>query len=153
MKKSIGLFVTLSFYCLVKAQSTFNSGGNTLKDSSISYAYSIGEVSGFSVKPYCMYTQGVIQPARFLCVPVKYEYNDLYEIALYPNPTTGIITIETDYPDFAVYRIFASDGRLVKSAKYTYSPISLITLPRGLYLFQLLSSGYQVIKTFKIIKN
>jgi hypothetical protein len=139
--------------CFVRAQHTVNSTGSTLKASDVSYAYSVGEVSGFSVKPYCSYTQGVVQPAHFLCAPVKYQYNDLYELLFYPNPITDLLIIETDYPDFVAYKVFATDGRMVQSGKFSYSPISLKNLPAGFYLIQLLSSDNKIKKSFKILKT
>lgn len=148
-------FIIAAFWlpiCL-HAQNAFNSGGNTLKNDETSYAYSIGEVSGFSVQPNCMYTQGIIQPARFVCAPVTYDYNDLYEIKFYPNPTKGIIVIETDYPDFATYNIHAADGHLVRSDRYTYSTINISNLPAGAYLLKLFSSDYTITKSLKIIKQ
>jgi hypothetical protein len=135
------------------AQHALNSCGTTIKDDDISYAFSVGEVSGFSVKPYCTYTQGVIQPRRFLCEPMKYDYNDLFEAFLYPNPAKDVVIIETDYPDFTAYKIIAADGRLVQSGKFTYTSINIQRLPKVPYLLQLLSSDYKIKKSFKIIKN
>ncbi len=67
MKKQLQilLLVISSLPQLLQAQKTINVTGNIVKGSEVTYVYSVGEVSGFSLTPNCSYTQGVIQPAKF----------------------------------------------------------------------------------------
>lgn len=150
MKKLIPLISILGTPFLsipTHAQSAINSSGNTLKANNVSYTYSIGEVCGFPVKPYCSFIQGVVQ------VTYRLNIGETYQVSLYPNPTNDVVYMVTDYPDVLTYNIFSLHGQLVKSGKFLYPWISLKDLPAGLYLIQVSSSDNKLTKSFKISKN
>lgn len=155
MKKQLQilLLVMSSLPVLVRAQKAVNVTGNTLKAGAITYAYSVGEVIGFSITSNCAYTPGVIQPAKYSFIPGSYFFFDnLHQILLYPNPARDVIIVETNYPDIGTYQITAFDGRVVETGKYTYLPINITRLPSGIYTLTLFSSDYKLKETFKIMK-
>ncbi len=158
-----------AFYCFIKffivtiinflsgffvlAQNTINVSGNTLKADGVAYAYSVGEVTGFSLSEHCIYTSGVIQPLKIsIRSPYQPLFDNFHQALLYPNPTSGIVIIETNDPDIAMYQITAYDGQIVQTGKFTYTPINLQGLPNGLYLITLFSKDYKMKQSFKIVK-
>jgi hypothetical protein len=62
------------------------------------------------------------------------------EIIIYPNPTSGLLTLNVELSGLKNYQIFGMDGKLVKSGSFT----SLITeldvqeLSSGMYIFQII---------------
>jgi len=147
---SITVFVFLSI--ITQAQNTVNSSGNTLKADEATYSYSVGEVTGFLLTPDCSYTQGVIQPSKYLMASGYNSFFDSYEISLYPNPVRDVIIIETNYPGLATFQITAFDGKVVETGNFNYMPINIKQLQSGIYFLTFFSSGYKKKKTFKIMK-
>ncbi len=146
------LLVISNLPILVQAQKATNVTGNTLKGNEVTYAYSVGEVIGFSLIPNCAYTQGVIQPAKFSFSAAYKSLFNSYQISLYPNPARDFILIETDCPDLATYQITAFDGKVVETNKFNYTPIDIRRLQAGIYSLTLFSSDHKKRKTFKIMK-
>lgn len=137
----------------VTAQNTVNATGKTLVSNQITYAYSVGEVTAFSLNEHCIYTPGVIQPTKIsIRAPYQQLFDNFHEALLYPNPTTGIVIIETNDPDISMYQVAAYDGRIVQMGKFNYISINLKALPGGLYLLTLFSKEHKIRQTFKIIK-
>ena len=67
---------------------------------------------------------------------------------LYPNPTTGLLTIQTE--DFSSAMVYDLLGRLMKQSKQT--TIDLGRLPQGLYVVKIFDhSGNSIIR--KVIKQ
>jgi hypothetical protein len=138
---------------LIQAQKAVNVTGNTIKAGGVTFAYSVGEVTGFSLTPNCRYTQGVIQLATLRFIPGnRFFFDDSHQILLYPNPVRDVIIVETDYPDLGSYRITAFDGKVVVTGKFSYLPINIRQLQSGLYFLTLFSSDFILKETFKIIK-
>lgn len=153
MQKSFCLIVFFFAGFTVQAQNTVNISGNTLKTNEVTYAYSVGEVTGFQLTQNCLYTQGVIQPFKQSFRPGNFFlFSNSHQILLYPNPVRDIIVIETNYPDISTYQITAFDGRVVETGKFNYLPINVKRLQSGLYFLTLFSSDYKLKQTFKIMK-
>lgn len=70
-------------------------------------------------------------------------------ISLYPNPTSGILNIATEFI-FETYAIYDCFGKLIQNGNYTLQ-IDLSNFENGLYLIQLASENQSVVK--KIIKH
>ena len=74
-------------------------------------------------------------------------------VRIYPNPTTGIIHIQTDeYEQDMQYKVMNVYGQCVESGTLYSNELSLERYPSGLYFIQLLS-GNQIVVNEKIIKH
>jgi hypothetical protein len=71
---------------------------------------------------------------------------------MYPNPTTGIVHIDTDMEEDVDYRITNVFGQCVETGKLYTKELSLERFPTGIYFIQL-SADNQSIVTEKIIKH
>ena len=71
---------------------------------------------------------------------------------MYPNPTTGIVHIDTDMDTDMHYRITNVFGQCVETGRLYTNELSLERFPTGIYFIQLLSDN-QIIVTEKIIKH
>lgn len=139
---------------LLLSQHALNTTGNTLRSDSVSYAFSVGEVTGFSTNRNCLFTSGVIQPAiNVFSRSVVGVFSQLHGILFYPNPTHDIVIIETSYPNLSSYQINSIDGKTLETGKFRYAPIHLGRLQAGLYLITLFSADYKIRQTFKIIRQ
>jgi hypothetical protein len=75
------------------------------------------------------------------------------DIKLYPNPTDGVLHVETNSLDLEMnYQIMNVFGQCLESGTLTSNDISLAHYPTGVY-FVKLSSQNQILKTEKIIKK
>lgn len=73
-------------------------------------------------------------------------------IRMYPNPTTGIVHIDTDMEEDVDYRITNVFGQCVETGRLYTKELSLERFPTGIYFIQL-SADNQSIVTEKIIKH
>jgi hypothetical protein len=71
--------------------------------------------------------------------------NSIQKHLVYPNPTTGVFTIEckSTNHDGCCFRIYDIFGRLLISNSLTKenNPIDLSSQPAGIYFFQLIEDG------------
>ena len=138
--------------CLLKAQSVVNSAGTTLSSASYIVDYSVGEVA---VATYSngnqALTQGVLQP-YFEVVGIEEATWNGFELAAYPNPTTGDLTIETNYSAFGELEVFNDLGQIVMTQHFDYKPVSLAHLAIGTYLIRISNTDHSLQKTIKIVK-
>jgi hypothetical protein len=75
------------------------------------------------------------------------------EINLYPNPATNKITIKSNSPEFhnASAIILNSMGETVKTVSNINKPITIINLPKGLYIIMILNKNKSLLRQ-KFIK-
>jgi hypothetical protein len=96
----------------------------------------------------------VIQPSKWTVVSVAEAFDEKYTARFSPNPTSDQIEVETDFPNFTQYQILTTDGRLVETGNFTYSPIiGFGKFQTGTYYLRLLSADATTVKTTKIIKQ
>lgn len=138
--------------CLLKAQSVVNTTGTTLSSTSHIVDFSVGEVA---VATYTngtkAITQGVLQP-YFEVVGIEEALWNGFSLAAYPNPTTGDLTIETNYTDFGQLEVFNELGQSVFKQHFDYQPVSLAHLAIGTYLVRISNTDNTLKKTIKIVK-
>ena len=138
--------------CLLKAQSVVNATGTTLSNSTHIIDYSVGEVAvAFYNNGNKALTQGVLQP-YFEVVGIDDPTWNEYSLAVYPNPTTGDLTIETNYLEFGSLEIFNDLGQSVMNQHFDYQPISLAHLAIGTYMIRISNTDNTIQKTIKIVK-
>lgn len=78
-------------------------------------------------------------------------------IKIYPNPSKGIFTIETEASNGMTYTVFAMDGKLVNAKKELKGSkireeVNLSYLPSGVYLIQVEKDGQKISKKLIIKK-
>ena len=80
--------------------------------------------------------------------------DDIYEseISIYPNPTTKLLTIETEYPDHYLINITTLNGQqiLIGEMEGTSRQIDLSSFQNGIYIITIRSKDF--VTTRKIIK-
>lgn len=69
------------------------------------------------------------------------------EIVLFPNPSSGLISIRNTSQDFKGFEIYSLQGKLLLSTKDT--EIDLSNYPEGVYLFKTLDSKNKIYKVIK----
>ena len=74
------------------------------------------------------------------------------DLILYPNPTKGIINLNTNYGfNEAIYSIFDIGGRRVLNSKFNSNQIDVSELSAGTYILRIMNNNQ--IKTQKFIKQ
>ncbi|BAP30639.1 uncharacterized protein CHSO_1602 [Chryseobacterium sp. StRB126] len=78
-------------------------------------------------------------------------------VKIYPNPSKGIFTIETESQNGISYTVFTVDGRLVNAAKEIKGQkikeeVNLSSLPNGVYVVQVDKDGQKISKKLIIKK-
>lgn len=76
-------------------------------------------------------------------------------LSVYPNPASDVVSFETDYNKAASVDVMDLAGRKVNSASFEFNRarVDVRNLNSGIYIYQVLNSEGQVIKTGKITVN
>lgn len=87
----------------------------------------------------------------------KYDHSGILShptasIQLYPNPTTGLVYIQSENNEPFSYQITDIYGRILQHDLLTNLPIDLSNYANGIYLIQILKQ-HQILQTEKIIKQ
>ena len=135
----------------VKGQTLVNTTGNTIKDNSYYFEYSIGEI-GITTIPGSTnnVTQGLLQP-NIKKAPPPCDFLD-EKVLSFENPTTSIVRIVGRYDWITGYKVYAADGKLVKEGKFTNNVIDLTKFPAAVYFIKLFpgcNNDYKVLKVLK----
>ena len=77
----------------------------------------------------------------------QYEAKEPSRAIVYPNPTTGIVKIETEGNDYIGVVVLDASGRVIRQSKEDTVDIS--NFDTGIYFFQLNHSG----ESIKVIKQ
>ena len=74
-------------------------------------------------------------------------------VALFPNPTFGNLSVESELNEIAVYNLVDLNGKLLQSGNISrgINTLDVSSLPAGTYQVQIISSKGKVVKQF--IKN
>ena len=80
------------------------------------------------------------------------QNQDIPVLSLYPNPTSNLLTIETDNPDLYSFDITSLNGQMIQSGTYhgTSHQIDLSSFQKGVYFITIRSKDF--VTTRKIIK-
>jgi len=132
-------------------QTLVNSTGNTLKDNSYYFEYSIGEISITTIAGSTNnVTQGLLQP-NIKKVPPPCDFLD-EKLISFENPTRNIVRLVGRYDWITNYKVFAADGKLVKEGRFYNNVIDLTKFPAAVYFIQLFpgcNDNYKVLKVLK----
>ena len=133
------------------SQTVVNSTGNTLKDNSYYFEYSVGEISITTLSGNTNnVTQGLLQP-NIKKVPPPCDFLD-EKVLTFENPTRNIVRLVGQYDWITNYKVYAFDGKLVKEGRFYNNVIDLAKFPAALYFIKLYpgcNEDYQVLKVVK----
>jgi len=120
-------------------------------------SYSIGQIDyETSNSSAGTITEGLQQPYEIVVISVTEAPGITLEASVYPNPTEGLITLNTGDRDFKnmSYGLFDTQGKLI--ARHALSKketvIQMGELARGAYFIKVLDDKTEV-EIFKVIKN
>ncbi len=115
------------------------SGGDYFSNSGGSVSWTLGEPMGETYQSANNFlTQGFQQPWDFGTVT---NSNQPVNADVYPNPTTGMITVQ--HAEGYTFRLFDYQGRLVLSALLTAAKqqLTVSSYPSGIYCYSILSAS------------
>ena len=79
------------------------------------------------------------------------DFDDSFHLKIYPNPTTGIVRIESEEEEIVEIQVYNSLGLLVKTFQDA-EEIHLETLPKGIYLLLITDTKNTKYETKVILK-
>jgi hypothetical protein len=145
------------FVVSLTAQESVNTTGGNATGSGGSASYSAGQVF------YQIYKdstgevrQGVQQPYEIYTVAVENETTVPISLNIFPNPTSGMLTLDLkdNNPLQYKYLLYDAQGKLIDSMPISdiQTQLSFGYLPTGVYMLNLMQKNV-VIKSFKIVKR
>jgi hypothetical protein len=150
--RQLTLFIFLvCLTIIINGQTVVNSTGNTIKDNSYYFEYSVGEISITTLSGGANnVTQGLLQP-NIKKVPPPCDFLDERVIS-FENPTTNIVRLVGRYDWITDYKVYAADGKLVKAGRFYNNVIDLTKFPAAIYFIKLYpgcNNNYKVLKVLK----
>lgn len=80
---------------------------------------------------------------------MKETSNNQANILIYPNPTEGVLNIESDDKNGLTYSIYSSDANLMMSGKVpAKGQVDVSALPNGMYFIKIIIGNQVVIKKY-----
>lgn len=139
------------------AQQAVPAAGNEASGTGGTSSYTIGQVAyTFSSGTSGEVNQGVQQPYEILTTVGIEDQHITLELAAFPNPTSGSMTIlVSEYSEEKLsYQLFDNAGKLLdeKAISQPETIVSMDQLAPAAYLLKITDNG-QLVKEFKIIKN
>lgn len=141
------LFVQLSF-----GQEVVTTGGDSFQANGLYFDVTIGEVvtETFSSGDVVL-TQGMQQPGEAEIIISVQEFA-LKGLNVYPNPTSGLLTIDVEGFEADV-RLTDLSGKPVKQQRLSalHREMNLSDLPSGTYLLQVHAQGASAVQRVQLI--
>jgi hypothetical protein len=149
----IALFMCLfTFITETYSQTLVNTAGNTIKDNSYFFEYSIGEIGINTLTGNTNnVTQGLLQPNIKRAPPPCIFPDD--EVISFENPTRNLVRIVGQYDWITSYKVFAADGKLLKEGPFYNNVIDLTKYPAAIYFIKLYPGCNGKFKTLKVLKQ
>ena len=141
----------------LNAQNAFTAAGNNAFGAGGSVSYSMGQVAyetSSNIKGSI--STGVQQAFEIFSVDIFEQVFEDFSISVYPNPSSGKITLVTstlNYEDLS-YQISDLNGKDIASniLNLKTNIIDMLELPTSIYFITILKDGIKI-KTFKILKK
>ena len=128
--------LTIQLTFLSHAQKLVNTTGNTIKNGSFSFEYSIGEIGINTLDASANHiTQGLLQPNIKVLNPQCQIINGT--LLRFENPTRDKIRIVGQFDWITRYQLYATDGKLLRDRPFYNNYIDLGGLPAALYFIRL----------------
>jgi len=152
VSRIIYLLIILVSFTKVKGQTVVNSTGNTIKDNSYYFEYSIGEIAITTLSGNTNnVTQGLLQP-NIKKMPPPCDFFD-EKVLSFENPTRNIVRLVGRYDWITDYKVYAADGRLLKEGKFYNNVIDLTKFPAAIYFIKLYPGCNNNYKVLKVVKQ
>jgi len=141
----------------LNAQNAFTGAGNNAFGAGGSVSYSMGQVAyETSSNINGSISTGVQQAFEIFSVDIFEQVFEDFSISVYPNPSSGKITLVTstlNYEDLS-YQISDLNGKYIASniLNLKTNIIDMLELPTSIYFITILKDGIKI-KTFKILKK
>jgi hypothetical protein len=158
MKKiinGISLLIGLSIPVTLWPQTGIHSAGGDVSGANGTVSFSVGQLFYAAIgAPDLLLTEGVQQPYELLDLNATSEPFP-YQVALYPNPVSGLLTIQVSTPFNGVllYSIVDEAGQSVLSGTLAEEQTQLIVspIPAGVYMLTLVAppgrmASYRLVK-------
>ncbi|MEO0470247.1 MAG: T9SS type A sorting domain-containing protein [Bacteroidota bacterium] len=158
MKKLIGIIALFLASASLHAQNlnvtpeVVASAGETFSNSSLYLEWTLGELMTETYAGTITLTQGFHQP-ELQATSVEELASSLGTITVYPNPTTGRITIEREKAGQLNLMLLDVSGRVVlqKGFSVLVSDLDLSQLSQGIYILRM-SDGERSARSIRIQK-
>ncbi len=141
----------------LNAQNAFTAAGNNSNGAGGSVSYSIGQVAyetSSNIKGSI--STGVQQAFEIFSVDIFEQVFEDFSISVFPNPSSGKITLETSTLNYEglSYQISDLNGKYIASniINLNTNIIDMFKLPTSIYFITILKEGIKI-KTFKILKT
>lgn len=156
LKSGVILLFGLGFMG-VQAQQALPATAGMAKGSSGSVSYSIGQmVYTTNIGTNGSVSQGIQQPYEISVVTGINEVSMNISMSVFPNPTTGLLTLQILENNFGrfYYNLTDLQGKLIetKLLRDSQTQINLNGYSTGTYFLNVTQNS-KIIKSFKIIKN
>lgn len=146
--------IYLLFNCYLFGQQSVNSSGGDIQSAQGSVAFSVGQIATNYIESGNSINEGVQQPYEFFEVLSITKPDNLTFLEIFPNPTNGIIYLNSQEIFNATVEIVDENGRLVfneKRSNVQQSQIDLTPFTRGIYTVKI--NGDTSSQIIRIIKN
>ena len=161
MRKAFIIILTLMTAKGVIGQTAVPASGGTVSNAEGMFSFTLGQpfaqsdfetaVSINTVTAYVI--EGVQQPFTIEQLSIEGTSSLPVTLTIFPNPTTGIVTVTSDSPDKLTYTLYSLDGRKMQQGTWSESVrLNLEGYTAGSYLLDIADmKGNKNI--YKIIKS
>ncbi|MEL7533240.1 MAG: T9SS type A sorting domain-containing protein [Bacteroidota bacterium] len=163
MKVLITIMLSLGFLPFAVAQSLGLQqigaiGGDIQAGSGPQLSHSMGAaVYTIAEQSQVRLDQGMFVPCDLKCTEFSDGIaDDLYNspiIQIYPNPTSGILSIEGDLDLIDRYELFSPTGQRLAAGIISNQQLSISQLPAGIYFLQVYNKQAQLSFVGKVVKQ
>lgn len=156
MKYIISTFILLGMAGALRAQSlspeVVATAGETYSSGTVIVDWTLGEIMTESYDGTLVLTQGFHQP-ELKITSIKTPLADLGPVKVYPNPSTGRISIEREKSGELQVLLLDMSGRVIlqQQTAAVLTELELSHLATGIYILRL-SDGKQASRTIRIEK-
>lgn len=139
----------------------FSSFGESVSSSGINFTYTVGEPitpTYFSTANNLILTQGFIQPEKSDISSVVNFDTQEGNFMVFPNPSAGSFTIQSQSNQPFTYQLHNTDGKLLFESNQLQNfgqhavTIHAESLSQGIYYLRILDDHNRSIRNFKLIK-
>ena len=151
----LGLLAPLGLFSQSISQSVIGNAGSYYEQASVgNLHWTLGEISVEQYEDEQILSQGFHQTYSDLIITsIGNETIKNWSINVFPNPSPGLLRIETDQNKDLQLRLSNLLGQHLLSKSFNLqTEINLTSLPVGTYWLTIFQSG-QILKTFKIQKT
>ena len=127
-----------------------NSSGGVIQNSSHSLEWSFGELTVSTLtSPSNFLTQGFLQPN--VTIVGTEDFFDESRLAVFPNPVSDWLNMQTDIPDIKTVQVHDVLGRLVLQSEFQ-PLLDIHRLESGTFVISFFDKQGQFLHSFKINK-